>query len=146
MPKKEKSCGVILFRTNKKTNSRFYLILHYAEHHWDYPKGHVEEGEIEEQTFRRELEEETGITEIKIIHGFREKIEYSFEHKNKQISKEVIFFLAETEEEKVRLSDEHTGFKWLKYEDALDQVTFKNAKNLLEKAEAFLNCSEKYSN
>jgi len=144
--KKEKSCGVILFRTDKKINSRLYLVLHYAEHHWDYPKGHVEKDETEEQTFRRELEEETGITEIKLISGYKEKIEYSFTHKGKFIQKEVIFYLAETEDEKVKLSDEHTGFKWLKYEDALDKVTFKNAKHLLEKAEAFLNDSKRYIN
>ncbi len=143
MLKKEKSCGVIIFRKDKKTNSRKYLILHYAEHHWDYPKGHVEKEESEEQTFRRELKEETGIKEINLITGFKEKIEYSFTHKKVLISKEVIFYLAETEEEKVKLSDEHTSFKWLKYEDALDQVTFNNAKTLLQKAEAFLNKLEK---
>lgn len=137
--KKEKSCGVILFRTDKKSNSRKYLILHYAEHHWDYSKGHVEKGESEEQTFRRELKEETGITQINLIDGFKEKIEYSFKHKGKFIQKEVNFYLAETQEEKIKLCDEHIGFKWLSYEDALRQVTFKNAQNLLQKAEAFLN-------
>ncbi|MBI2136347.1 NUDIX domain-containing protein [Candidatus Woesearchaeota archaeon] len=141
--KKEKSCGVILFRTDKKTNSRKYMILHYSEGHWDYPKGHVEKGETEEQTSRRELKEETGIAKINLINGYKEKIEYSFKHKKDLIIKEVIFYLAETEEEKIKISHEHIGFKWLKYGDALEKVTYDNAKSLLQKAEAFLNNLEK---
>lgn len=141
--KKEKSCGVIVFRKDKKTNSILYLILHYSEGYWDYPKGHVEKGETEEKTFRRELEEETGITKISIINRFKEKIEYSFKHKKDLIIKEVIFYLAKTEEEKIKISHEHIGFKWLKYEDAFQKVTYDNAKNLLQKANAFLNNLEK---
>ncbi|MBU1992733.1 hypothetical protein KKG51_03480 [Patescibacteria group bacterium] len=38
----EKSCGIIIYRT--RDGLREYLILHYEKGHFDFPKGHVEEG------------------------------------------------------------------------------------------------------
>jgi len=63
----EKSCGVVLFRENSLTNSdkaeRLYLLLHYPSGHIDFPKGHVEPGEENDEHFtaHREVTEETGI-------------------------------------------------------------------------------------
>lgn len=132
----EKSCGIVLFRIEK--GERLYLILHYPGGHFDLPKGHVEDKEDEHETAQRELEEETGISEIEFIDGYREQIAYEFKHKKKMTSKEVIFFLAKTEKENVKISFEHTDFHWLPYDGAFNRVTFDNAKNLLKKAEQFL--------
>lgn len=112
-----------------------YLLLHYASGHWDFPKGHVEAGEGEEQTARREISEETGIVSLELIPNFRETIEYSFSRDGASVPKEVVFFLAKTEGKAVRLSDEHVGFAWLPYDAAKKKATYQNAKNLLEKAE-----------
>ncbi len=128
----EKSCGVIVYRGEGR---RQYLVLHYEEGHWDLPKGHVEAGESETQTALRELQEETGITEVDLVFGFREAIEYFYRREGRTMHKEVVFFLARTPTETVRLSDEHIGFVWLPYAEALDRLTFKNAKELLMKAE-----------
>ena len=53
----EKSCGVILF------NGQEVLLLQHPDSknkgHWDFPKGHIENGETEPQTALRELAEET---------------------------------------------------------------------------------------
>jgi bis(5'-nucleosidyl)-tetraphosphatase len=132
---KHKSVGVVL--RNSSTNK--YLVLHYPSGHWDYAKGHVEEGETEEQTLRRELKEETGITRITLIEGFKEAIKYHFKQDGNLIDKEVVFYLAETDEEDVKISYEHKDHNWLDYKDALEKVTFKNAKELLMKAEEVLN-------
>lgn len=145
--RKEKSAGAIIF---KKTldGSTNYLLLHYESGHWEFAKGHVEKGETEEQTVEREVEEETGIKDLKIISGFRYFIKYFFKatygvknkDKNKAplVFKTVAFFLAETNTEQIQLSPEHIGFKWLPYEEALNQLTHKNAKNILKKANDFL--------
>ncbi len=112
-----------------------YLVLHYEEGHWDLPKGHVEAGESETQTALRELEEETGIKDVEPVFGFRETIEYYYRREGRTMHKEVVFFLAKTATGEVRLSDEHIGSEWLSYEKALERLTFKNAKDLLAKAE-----------
>jgi len=143
----EKSAGAVVFRREK--NKIFYLLLHYPssakakEDYWDFPKGHIEKGERELETVKREVEEETGLNDIKIIEGFREWIRYFFKFKNKNIFKIVVFYLAETKKKKVKISFEHIGFKWLVYEEAMEKLKFKNAKNILEKANRFL---KKYEN
>ena len=132
----EKSSGAIIFR--KQGNNIFYLLLRYELGHWDFPKGHIEKGETLEETAIRETKEETGISDLKFIKGFKEWFKYFFKYKGKNIMKIVTFFLAETKTEKIKLSFEHIGYKWLSYEKALDQLTFDNAKDILKKANEFL--------
>jgi len=138
----EKSAGAIIFR--KENNNFFYLLLHYPssakapKEYWDFPKGHIEKGEDEIKTVKREVEEETGLKDIKIIEGFREWIKYFFKFEGKTVLKFVTFYLAETKTKDVKISGEHVGYKWLPYEDAIEQLTFKNAKEVLKKANDFL--------
>ncbi len=145
MPR-EVSAGAIVFR--KEKNQIYYLLLHYQSGHWDFPKGHIEKGEKPEDTVRREVEEETGIKDIKILPGFKEYIKYFFrrnyglkkEEKKKApwVFKIVEFYLAETKTKEIKLSFEHKDFKWLSFQDALRQLTFKNAKDILKKANDYL--------
>ncbi len=132
----ERSAGAVIFRKEKE--AIYYLLLHYQAGHWDFPKGHIEEGESLKQTIIREVAEETGIMDIVFIDGFKEKIEYFFKLKGKAVFKVVMFFLAQTETKEVKLSFEHVDFKWLFYEKALEQLTYKNAKEVLKKAHKFL--------
>lgn len=132
----EKSCGAVVYFL--EGGKRLYLVLHYEERHWDFPKGHVEEGESEEQTARREIEEETGLAQLEFQPGFREKMSYSFKRDGKDVPKDVIFFLAKSKSKQVRLSHEHIGFVWLPYESAKKKLTYKSAKEILQKAEETL--------
>jgi len=134
MPK-EKSCGLILFRRDKEIK---YLLLHYELGHWGFVKGNIEKGEEEKGTISREVREETGITNFDFTERFKEDINYFYRREGKTIFKEVIFYLAETKEKEVKLSSEHIGFKWLGFDDALKQLTFKNAKDILKKANDFI--------
>lgn len=153
MPK-EKSAGAIIFRivnnssTPLKAGVPYYLLLHYHSGHWEFAKGHIEEGENPEEAAKREIEEETGIKDIKIIPGFKEYSKYFFkksyglsgEAKKKApwVFKLVVFYLAQTKIEDVKISEEHIGFEWLPYQEALKRLTFKNAKLLLKKANDIL--------
>jgi len=132
----EKSAGAVVFR--REGDKIYYLLLHYEAGHWDFPKGHIEKGETIEETARREVEEETGLKDIKFIEGFKEWIKYFFKLKGKNIFKIVTFLLAETKQKEIKISWEHIGFKWLPYEEALKQLTFKNSKEILKKAHQYL--------
>ncbi len=91
----EKSAGAVIFKQRKGITE--YLLLHYPsgakakKEYWDFPKGHLEKGEKELDTVRREIKEETGLKNIKLVEGFREGIKYFFRFKNKTIFKIVTF-------------------------------------------------------
>jgi 8-oxo-dGTP pyrophosphatase MutT (NUDIX family) len=115
-----------------------YLLLQYEAGHWDFVKGNIEEGETEKDTTIRELREETGIADARFTDDFREKIAYFYKRQGGTVYKEVIFFLIETGTRNVELSFEHIGFEWLPYERAMEKLTFKNARDVLRKANEFL--------
>jgi 8-oxo-dGTP pyrophosphatase MutT (NUDIX family) len=131
---RESSAGVILFRSHPQ---REYLLLDYGSH-WDLPKGHIEAGEDPQTTAARELQEETGIRDARFVPGFKESMRYFYRKAGERMLKVVIYFLAETSTGNVTLSDEHSGYQWLPYEAALERLTFKNARDLLGKAQEFL--------
>ena len=133
--KNEKSAGAIVFIKEKEP---IYLLLQYEAKHWDFPKGNIEKGETDQETVKREIEEETGIKDVDIIPNFKEKIQYYFKFKGELINKTVIFYLAKTKTNEVKISFEHIGSIWLTYKEAMEKLTFKNAKEILEKAHTFL--------
>jgi bis(5'-nucleosidyl)-tetraphosphatase len=103
-------------------------------------KGHIEEGESKEQAAVRELQEETGITQVELDTAFEDSFSYFFKSpQGELIHKTVYFLIGSTGEEKVCLSHEHIGFSWLPFKEALEQLTYQNARKLLEKAHKHVN-------
>lgn len=153
MPR-EKSAGAIIFR--KDAGNIYYLLLHYPSKnrrggHWEFAKGHVEEGENEEETVKREVFEETGLNDLKIAPGFKKHIKYFFRQYKENITAEdkkkgkspwifklVTFFVAETKIKDIKISPEHQGFLWLPIDEAIKKTTFKNSKKLLKEADEFV--------
>ena len=133
---REKSCGAVVFF--KKDEMTKYLLLNYAAGHWDFVKGNVEPGETEKQTVVRELQEETGITDAQFVEDFREPIAYFYRRQGLTVHKEVVFFVMEAYTDKVQLSFEHVGYIWLDYQHAMEKLSFKNAKDTLQKSHDFL--------
>lgn len=133
----EVSAGAVLHIMDENFEIK-YLILNYSYGHWDFPKGNIELGETETETIKREVMEETGIEDIKLIEGFRQQISYKYRKKSKLVNKSVIYYLAETNSNKVMLSFEHINFAWLNFNDALEKLSFDNSKRVLKNAKEFL--------
>ena len=133
---REKSCGAVIFI--KKDESTKYLLLNYVAGHWDFVKGNVEPNENEKQTVVRELQEETSITNAQFVEDFREPIVYFYRRQGLTVHKEVVFFVMEAYTDKVQLSFEHVGYAWLDYQHAMEKLTFKNSKDVLQKAHDYL--------
>ncbi len=140
---REQSAGLIIFRKEPKSKENKFLLLHREAHEqykesWDFPKGLVDPGETPKDTAKREATEEAGITQLKILPIFKEVIYFFYRKGEELISKEVIYFLAETSQKEIKVSYEHSSGSWFTYEEALKKLTFKNAKDLLKKANKFL--------
>ena len=138
----EKCCGAVVFRKNAD-QYQFLLIKHklYNENnYWNHPKGHVEQGETEQQTALREIKEETGL-DVTIVKGFREIDHYrfpsSFDHEI--IDKTVIYFLAEAVSDDLKLCpQEIADCRWLNYQAANDTLSYPGSKKILRTAWDFL--------
>tara|TARA_B000000475_G_C15901747_1_gene408880 strand:- start:503 stop:877 length:375 start_codon:yes stop_codon:yes gene_type:complete len=116
------------------------LLLQYPQGHWSFPKGHIEEDDKDHfATAKRELLEETGISEVSIIDGWMSRTEYTFFSKGSPTTKQVFWYLANTDELNVTLSHEHTNYMWVNFDEASEQLTFDQEVNLLNSAKDFLN-------
>ncbi len=138
----KKAAGAVIFR--KEKNKIYYLLLHYPssvkamKDYWGFSKGYIEKGEQELETAKREIQEETGIKSMKFIKGFKQQMRCFFKFEQKSIFKIVSFYLVETKTKEIEISFEHIGYKWLPYKEALKQLTFENAKEILRKANSFI--------
>lgn len=132
--KQETSAGIVTFYWDEKKQSPVYLLLHYVSGHWDLPKGKLEPGETKEQAAHRELKEETGLTAT-LLPAFEKSISYIFRDRNGAlVHKNVFFFIGQTTSQQVTISREHQGFIWLPIGEALQQLTFENARRMVQAA------------
>jgi len=133
------SAGIVLFRTTPK---RKYLVLlgKFRRKYTDIPKGMIEAGETPLQTAKREVEEETGITDVNIIPGFQDSVSFRYTWEGQPVRKKVIYFVGETKTSEVVLEeDRHYGYEWLTFAQMQEQLTFVDQKKLLKKVDEFLN-------
>lgn len=120
--KYEKSCGAIVVEDGK------VLLVKHNAGHWDFPKGHVEEGETEFETAIREVKEETNI-DIKIEKENRYISEYS---PKENVMKTVIYFIGEKVggEDKPQI-EEVSDVEWLDVNKAIERITHQRSKEIM---------------
>jgi len=135
--KKEKSVGGIIFYNDE--GKILYLLLQakYKTVYWEFPKGLIEEGENEIETLKREIKEETGLKNFRIIEEFRKTIRYFYRKNNEIINKEVVYYLVESLDKTVTISYEHLNFKWYEYEEAR-KILRENMKEIIDLANEFI--------
>jgi 8-oxo-dGTP pyrophosphatase MutT (NUDIX family) len=109
-----------------------YLLLR-AFQYWDFPKGQVEDGETCLQAARREVMEETGITDLR-FHWGEDYIETGPYARGK-VSR---YYLAETSEREVVFGispelgrPEHQEYRWVDYDQAVE-LTVPRVRHVLE--------------
>ncbi len=131
--KKEKSCGAVVYRREK--GERLFLIETMIQGHVSLPKGHVEPGETEEETARREIFEETGLR-ARVDTAFRRTIRYS---PRPGVEKDVVFFTAEAQAgDIIPQPEELRKAEFLPLEEALRALTFASDREVLRAAGEYL--------
>ena len=135
-PYDEKSCGAVIFK--REQGQILYLTVEYKIEpgYWGLVKGHVEAGETELETARREIYEEVGLSNLTFLAGFRVEIVYS---PRPGVTKLVVFFLAEAHEDRVEYHfGEHVDHRWLPYEAVMAQLTYDTDRSVVAQADEFL--------
>lgn len=130
----EKSCGAVVFRM-VNAEAQYLLIKNKRSENWGFPKGHIEEGETEQETAIREVLEETGL-HICILPDFSAKSEYSIQGR---VEKFVTIFLASTQDTVLCIQeDEIDDYAWADYANALRILKFDNDRSIMRQANKFL--------
>ena len=131
----EKSCGAVLF--SRRNGQLLYLIVREASGAFSFPKGHVEPGETEEQTARREIYEETGLQPV-FLGGFRETDTYNLRERP-GARKQVVYFLAEFQDETpVPRPGEIREIRLLPLGGAMKCFAYAGTRRVLAAADSFL--------
>lgn len=125
---KEFSAGGIVF--NKEG---LVLLTQNSKGYWQFPKGHLDKDETTKQAALREVKEEGGV-EAEIIKKIGVS-KYIFSFEKEKIFKIVTLFMMKYISGDPKDHDfEVTEAKWVDPEAALNMLTFKTDKSLLEKA------------
>ena len=129
--KREKSCGGVVYKMENGV-PHFVLIKHRKGGHWAFPKGHMEQGESERETARREIREETGVTG-KFIKGFRRSVSYIIRG---TIHKEVVYFLYEISPDSVIVKQEEEigEAEFVPESEVMGKLTYENDKITFSRA------------
>ena len=91
----------------------------------------------------RETVEETGIECLQPCAGFRKMENYCFHRDGRRIAKSVAYFVAETRQSQVTLSDEHVEYAWRPFETAVYALMYDESRRALAAAERFLSPGRK---
>lgn len=113
------SAGVIVVRFE---NNKPYFLLLRAYNFWDFPKGKIENDETKLQAALREVNEESGICDLKFNWG---RAYYETERFGRN-NKVVYYFVASTENKSVCIENnpitgcaEHQEYRWVSYDEAM---------------------------
>lgn len=132
----EYSCGAVVF--TRTDGQILFVVVQEQAGAYSFPKGHMEAGETEPETARREVFEETGLNPY-FIPGFREEDEYDLAEKP-GTRKRVTYFLAEYRDTPlVPRQGEIRRIQLLPYDRALLCFEHEGTRSVLTKALAFLN-------
>ena len=118
-----------------RNNSLEFLLLKRAEGEyyaglWQMVTGRIEEGEKAFQTAVREIREETGLRPLKLWTA--PNINSFYSHKDDKIVMIPVFAAEVNEGSNVRLSSEHSEFKWCAPKDAIPLLAWPGQRNSVE--------------
>jgi len=107
-----------------------------GESYWDIPGGRIHKGSTVEETLRREVEEETGVTTIKSF------IPFTMVLSNKvriPVGKETVGLILSSylcnvgDASQIKISNEHIEYGWFTPKEAEKLLAFKYPKEFIDK-------------
>ena len=129
----ETSSGGVVFRMH--ADGPHFLLIRDPYENWGLPKGHLEGGETPLDAAVREVTEETGLCELRVVEQLP-TIDWYFRDHGKLVHKFCHFFLIECckGDPNPQLEEGITECIWRALDDALTTVTYANAREVLRAA------------
>lgn len=128
--KKVISAGGIIVRNNP--NKQILLMIYTHIKGLGFPKGHVEEGETFETAVIREVTEEAGLTELKIVKKLGIISRPATERNGTPISKDIHMYLMKSNKPDFHQKAEEK-YGWFDIDEAIKQMAVDEDKNFLIK-------------
>ena len=124
---REPTAGGIIFRRNPSNRDIEILLIQDAKNRWTIPKGHIEEGESSKQTAEREIREETGLQEMKVL-SWLGKINFRYRRQQSLVLMTTEIFLVQAIGDTTQIKPEEwmNGIKWFKANEALDKIEYED--------------------
>jgi len=127
---REPTAGGIVFRHGEKGVE--ILLIQDAKDRWTIPKGHIEEGETAQQTARREIGEEAGLSKVDIL-GWLGKIHFRYRRIDKLVlmTTQIYLVRAKGDTNDIQKEEWMNGIKWFSFQDALDAIEYEDIGKLM---------------
>ena len=128
---RETTAGGIVFRRNQKGEVEI-LLTQDAKDRWTIAKGHVEEGEITRETAEREIREETGLQEMKVMDWLG-KINFRYRRQQSLVLMTMHVYLVQArgETNELKKEDWMNGIGWFPLAKALDMIEYEDIGKLM---------------
>ena len=128
---REPTSGGVVFRRGGEGEIQI-LLIQDAKDRWTIPKGHIEEGESSRVTAEREIREETGLKEMKVLNWLG-KINFRYRRTNSLVLMTTEIFLVQALGDTNDLTPEDwmNGIDWFSAKDALDKIEYEDIEKLI---------------
>jgi 8-oxo-dGTP pyrophosphatase MutT (NUDIX family) len=128
---REQTAGGIVFRRADNGTPEI-LLIQDAKNRWTIPKGHIEEGEKADQTARREIEEETGLTRMR-VHAWLGKVDFRYRRQNSLVLITMKVYLVEVadRDQQLKKEDWMNDIRWFPAIEALDKIEYEDIGKLI---------------
>lgn len=128
----EPTAGGLIFRRSKEEQKIEFLLIQDSKGRWTIPKGHIESGETPEETAAREVIEETGIVDMRILEWLG-KIHFRYRRESSLVlmTTEIFLIQALGDSYKIQKEDWMKNIKWLSTTEAIDKIEYEDITKLL---------------